>query len=113
MIKTIKLNKFNGKLLDASIFLNAKFIAPFVKNAKDTHLSVEIEKTRDCIFFSVTFSIFSMVMQNNKKHKHIPVSNEKAPKKSAQIPYVKTKSISFIVYLQLPALQLIVCKKVR
>ncbi|VVB91668.1 Uncharacterised protein [uncultured archaeon] len=109
MIKNVKLNKFNGKLLDASIFLGAEFIEPFVKNAKDTHLKVEIEKTRDGIFFSVMFSIFSMVMQNKKRK----LLNEKAPKKSVQIPYVKTKSISYIVYLQLPVLQLIVCKKVR
>ncbi len=49
MIKNVKLNKFNDKLLGASIFLNAEFIAPFVMNPKDTHLSFEIEQTKDGI----------------------------------------------------------------
>ncbi len=48
-IKNIKLNKFNEKLLGASIFINAEFLAPFVKNRKDTHLSIEIEETEDGI----------------------------------------------------------------
>jgi len=48
-IKNIKLNKFNDKLLGAAIFLNAEFIAPFVKNSKDIYLSVEIEQSQDGI----------------------------------------------------------------
>ncbi len=48
-IKNVKLNKFNEKLLGAAVFLNAEFIAPFVKSNKDTHLSIEIELTKDGI----------------------------------------------------------------
>lgn len=43
MIKTIKLNKFNEKLLGAAVFLNGDLIAPFVR-ADDTHLNIELEE---------------------------------------------------------------------
>ena len=49
MIKNIKLNKFNQKLLGAAIFLNAEYVEPFVKSTQETHISVEIETTKDGI----------------------------------------------------------------
>jgi hypothetical protein len=48
-IKNIKLNKFNEKLLGASIFLNAELVKDYVKNPTDSYLSVEIENTKDGI----------------------------------------------------------------
>lgn len=49
IIKNIKLNKFNDKLLGAAVFINAEFIAPFVKNSKETHISIEIEQCKEGI----------------------------------------------------------------
>ncbi|MCK5344485.1 MAG: hypothetical protein KAR20_13820 [Candidatus Heimdallarchaeota archaeon] len=48
-IKNVKLNKHNDKLLGAAIFINAEYIAPFVKSEKDTLLNIEIEQTKDGI----------------------------------------------------------------
>jgi hypothetical protein len=48
-IKNVKLNKFNEKLLGASIFLNAVLIKDYVKNPSDSYLSVEIENTPEGI----------------------------------------------------------------
>ncbi len=49
MIKNMKLNRFNEKLLGAAIFLNADLIQDYVKNPTDNYLSVEIENTKDGI----------------------------------------------------------------
>lgn len=49
MIKNIKLNKFNEKLLGLAVFLNVDLIQDYVKNPKDTYLSVEIENTKEGI----------------------------------------------------------------
>jgi hypothetical protein len=59
MEKNIKLNKFNEKLLGASIFLNAELIKDYVKNPSDSYLSVEIENTKEGILIKPmeTFSI--------------------------------------------------------
>lgn len=42
-IKTIKLNKYNDKLLGAAVFLGGELLAPFV-GADDTHICIEIEE---------------------------------------------------------------------
>ncbi len=49
MIKNIKLNKFNEKLIGAAVFLNAGLIKDFIKNPKDDYLSIEIENTKEGI----------------------------------------------------------------
>lgn len=42
IIKSIKLNRYNDKLLGAAVFLGGDLIAPFV-TANDTHINVAIE----------------------------------------------------------------------
>lgn len=44
MLKTLKLNKFNGKLIGAALFLNAELIAPYV-TSEDTYINVELEES--------------------------------------------------------------------
>ncbi len=68
MKRFIKLNKFNEKLLGASIFLSAEYIAPFVKNAKDTHLAIEIEQTKDGITLRPLEAVIIALRSRNERN---------------------------------------------
>lgn len=61
-IKNIKLNKFNEKLLGASIFLNVDLIKDYIKNPSDSYLSVEVENTKEGILIKPleTFVIYEV-----------------------------------------------------
>ena len=49
MIKNLKLNKFNNKLLGVAVFLNAELIKDSLEKPSDDYLTVEIEKIKNGI----------------------------------------------------------------
>ena len=58
-MKTIKINKFNEKIIGASIFINAEFIKPILKSNAEIHISIEIELYDKIVVFLLFLLVIS------------------------------------------------------